>query len=400
MLTVKPMAYQGVNPLLATKTKVEKPKDLSFGSLESPVKYLIKHCAYCGTEMIQDLNASIDSLLYGSQEDFINTLTEVKKRLKTAKINEAEIVVIDKLLAFATRKENEPRQGFSILQSFSDKMPFQPKDLPFLTLDKKELTAQLKKALTDLKPPYSDRARYLIQQKDSMTTYQYLTKLEELAVKYEQSGHAHTKKTQPIRDTVDRLQSEIVNAFIENIDRINPHQFDEACAIVDNADTSKLKVTLSQLNRLYEDYAMREETPTQGVREIVYQTHDLFVDRNTQNILKHDKPKELAYMLLNPLAVSLEHVQPQSLDGEDDTANYLDVCRSCNCYRSSKDFEEMLEIPTLVDNLKAYMKEFKTVLDGLKNPQACLKNYLKNICSALKKESEGQLDLDYKEIVA
>lgn len=97
--------------------------------------------------------------------------------------------------------------------------------------------------------------------------------------------------------------------------------------------------------------------------------------------------------LLSYSMCTIEHIHPESKDGENHIFNYMPECMRCNSFRSDRPMIQQLEEhPEMFVNAQKLMDQ----LIGFANQDKLSKWYIVKIQERVKQESEGLLDLDIR----
>ena len=159
-------------------------------------------------------------------------------------------------------------------------------------------------------------------------------------------------------------------------------------------DTFKRKILLMSLDDIKTDSEGKEAVvweklkdravylPTSGTSENAFIVK--YADRTQQEVAKR---------LMRPSVATIEHIQPNSLDGENTIGNFLLASAGANSMRSNMPLTKFIEMyPSIPKKCQAYVEQIINYIHRgwLKGNTA----YPYKIKSKLAKESEGKIDLD------
>ena len=105
--------------------------------------------------------------------------------------------------------------------------------------------------------------------------------------------------------------------------------------------------------------------------------------------------REIAQRLVDPAIISTEHINPVCEDGEDNTGNYIPMCRTCNSKRSNIPYSEWLKThPEMKQNLQEFINFIDGVIkEGNFANAGEYETYVDDIIKAFARETEGELIL-------
>lgn len=158
------------------------------------------------------------------------------------------------------------------------------------------------------------------------------------------------------------------------------------------ADRFRIKYSIDLLRRLYDDIPDKSK-----VDKIIRLSHN-FPNTATSSdafIVKYadKKQDEIAEFLVSPAKISIEHIKPQSTNGEDKGDNYLAASTRMNNYRSSTPLDEVIErYPKIPHQTQRYIDDLITRINrgGLTD----IAYTLPGVKESLEAESKGLIKID------
>lgn len=162
------------------------------------------------------------------------------------------------------------------------------------------------------------------------------------------------------------------------------------------ADRFRIKYSIDLLRRLYDDIPDKSK-----VDKIIRLSHN-FPNTATSSdafIVKYaDKSQsEIAELLVFPSKISIEHIKPQSLRGEDKGDNYLAASLRMNNYRSSTPLDEVIErYPRIPQQTQRYIDDLITKINRGGLPEIAYT--LPGVKESLYAESKGLIDIDLSKL--
>ncbi len=101
---------------------------------------------------------------------------------------------------------------------------------------------------------------------------------------------------------------------------------------------------------------------------------------------------EIVKRLLNPAIATAEHIKPRSMGGQDNTANYIAECGTCNSNRSSMPYNDWFKLmPQMPENLQDYINNIAPRIARGDHPG--YETYIPDIIESIKVETKGKLVL-------
>lgn len=304
---------------------------VSFG-YESSLKSYAKHCAYCGKELLTDKEAKeiAAQIPLASGKELTSLLNFIYKDLLTRK---------DKIPQLTISKE---------LIELSKKSP---------DLTGKELIAKYKKdKLTDIK-----ELRLL----EKPAIERFAAKLQRIKTKLPEDLQTSVGKM--INNPPEHLET-----MLNRIIRIK---------YIYRNEGKKLPAEYLKLC----DEALKEKIKNDNNLSLIK-----FIERS----LKYT-PEAMARQLVEPLKVTVEHIKPNSKKGGCAKSNFLPVCSECNGLRKDLAFIDWFALhPEIKTNIIKCLRELQKLIEKMSDPSESTKNYIKDVCQTLKKESQGQLNLE------
>ena len=297
---------------------------------ESPLREVAKHCAYCGVEMLRESEADI---------------------------------LIQKILN---------SKGFTLqnhLLSLINKLK-QRKDSS-LILSRKMIFESL--------------YNISLQQENKKGLYIINNFLAQKEIEFKDEIVGQTAQKQKVFNELLKMKNILPEYAQEQIDQLIELNPARLITVLNEIEVIKRKCDKAYID-LPEQFIQYNDNIVKQLAEL--KNGDLL------KIASQDGARELLTKIITPLIVTMEHVQPHSKDGDDNTFNYLPVCGECNLERGNIDFTEALnkkpEIAFFIENA---LREVKQAINRLVNPPQELTDYIEKICQTLKIESKGKLDI-------
>ncbi len=154
----------------------------------------------------------------------------------------------------------------------------------------------------------------------------------------------------------------------------------------------KRKIFISKLENL------KEVIPEQDVFDkILKKASELETSSNDIDafIVKYaDRSStEIGQRLVSPSLATIEHVHPKSLNGANDSVNYILECKDCNGRRGNMPLQQWLEMnPKMLQNIQKYINRVIEIIKSKKMYEFSW--YPEAIKQTLKNESQGLIKLE------
>ncbi len=160
----------------------------------------------------------------------------------------------------------------------------------------------------------------------------------------------------------------------------------------------KRKTFISQFNKLVSTFKLhpskekRFKNATQIIQNLPSSTSD--VNAFFAKYSRKDS-QEIAQRLFLPSLATTEHIQPQSKNGEDNTANYLAECGDCNSKRGNTNFSQWIKgKPKIKNNLQKYLNYVENSLQKLGSDFSQYKDYTLDIINTINQQTNGGILLN------
>lgn len=338
MLAIPNISNDSITALNASRASTGRNKlklhnlSVSFG-YDSPLKDVAKICAYCGREMLTEVevNKLVNKLLSGKGKYLQEDLQKTIAKLEYSQNNSFHQHVLRNILELSKNYPNE--DGKYLAQRYiKQKNTEFEKSIADTTEEKDEVFRQLRL----WKPELPEYTQGLIDD---------LIKLEPMLLLTRYRG-------------VDLLRRKSIAAGCTL-----PPQFIEYCD------------KISQ-----EIPGLKEKTYLNTIKN--YSSVELY----TQLI----NPLKITMEHIHPHSKK----DTNSNIPVDDTFNYLPVCSECNAERSNIDFVEQLEAkPGIVEFIVKSLQQVKRAVASIPNPVPELRDYIERVRQTLKRESMGKVDI-------